>query len=314
MGVCSSSDAVNGKFSDTVPRNRSEIVKYKEQGHAYFDWLMTKDEASGIIAPRYSHFCIRWEWEPWLLLTGKNAGADVFTALDALQSTIIPCGIPVQERYCRVFPKNPFCRMMVKFYYPDKQSDPSPTYIYEEFTFNSAGEIIFIEAWSYPESTLRQGGAEGYLVENMGDPVVASDCFEGKLTDADKGVFWPDQEKIYRLSTRIPGLGTRHGKPLVLKGNDLFGTELHPEMAKAIAGDSGIKKLQLFADKYSAPFSDQFDQEHDLAQNDPARSAYMNEMEPSLTTRVKMLNDNKTQLLINTKIYFNAIIAEANAI
>lgn len=51
----------------------------------------------------------------------------------------------VEERAHRVFGEHPFGRSCVSFRYAFKKR---PVRIYEEFTFNTDGEIVFIEAWS----------------------------------------------------------------------------------------------------------------------------------------------------------------------
>ena len=56
--------------------------------------------------------------------------------------------------------------------------------IYEEFTFNDAGEITFIEAWTDEASLLPMDPAT--------DP-------------------WAEGPDVKRLSTKVPGLGTQDG-------------------------------------------------------------------------------------------------------
>lgn len=124
-----------------------------------------------------------WQKPRYRITTTRHAhfnclysiGLDLWKSLDSMQGSLIPSEIPLSERYCRIYPRNPFCRMMVKFYYPDKKTNPTPTWIYEEFTFNDRGEITFIEAWSYPERKLHSGGGCKYLVENKRDPVRLDD-------------------------------------------------------------------------------------------------------------------------------------------
>lgn len=303
MGVCASSEHGSSALSTAVLKSKPD--KYiKKHCHAYFDLIMTKTSADDSDFPSYSNYCIRWEWEPWLLLTLKNTGFDIWSALDALQSTIIPAEIPKSERFCRVFNQNPFCRMMVKFYYPSKEFDDMPSHIYEEFTFNKQGEITFVEVWSYPERSLRNGGGKGYLVENLSDPVIASDCFDNKLHESDKKVFWPKMD-MARLSTRIPGLGSESSKPLVLTGKAFVGDTLHPEMIRAIR-NSKDEHLQLFATRYSAPFAKQLYDERNLAAKDPVRNAYLKEMDPSLMTRFSRLSE-KNQAWINSTNYFESL-------
>jgi hypothetical protein len=145
---------------------------YVEQAHMYFDRLdMTTDPD---LAPNYSERSVRWEWAPWLKLTGYTRegmlGADLAARL---YTSTVP------ERDCRAFDVQPFARCYVRFLYAEGYCG-----IYEEFTFNDQGEMTFIEAWSdMPE----------YLP--MADP-------------ADT---WAEGPHVNRLSTRVPGLGGETG-------------------------------------------------------------------------------------------------------
>ena len=148
---------------------------YIEQSHAYFD---TMDyDPFGSIEPAYSERVARWEWPPWLKLTAF--GREDILAADALL-VLYPSVVP--ERDCRAFDTQPFGRCFVTFYYDDHGGLPCP--IYEEFTFNDAGEITFIEAWS---------DLPGFLP--MEDP---SDTWALGATS--------------RLSDRVPGLGRPDGR------------------------------------------------------------------------------------------------------
>jgi len=126
------------------------------------------------VKPDYSDLVIRWEWHPWLLLTGfgrRNLiNTDILLKLYSTKYDTIDC---------RYFEKEPFCRCHVIFNYSGKHIP-----IYEEFTFNNQGEITFIEAWSdYPS-----------------------------LLPMDKKDYWAEGEGIKRLSTRVPGLGNTRGR------------------------------------------------------------------------------------------------------
>ena len=94
---------------------------------------------------------------------------------------LYPSTIP--ERECLAFDVQPFSRCRVVFYYDDHDGRPCP--IYEEFTFNDAGEVTFIEAWSDLPGMRPQSDAS--------DP-------------------WGERGTIARLSTRVPGLGTPEGR------------------------------------------------------------------------------------------------------
>ena len=105
----------------------------------------------------------------------------------------------VTDRDCRAFDTQPFGRCTVVFYYDDHDGKPCP--IYEEFTFNDAGEITWIEAWS---------DVDGLRPTTSDDP-------------------W-GEDGIDRLATRIPGLGTATGTL------DLDS----PEMAAAAEADPDV--------------------------------------------------------------------------
>jgi hypothetical protein len=142
---------------------------YVEQSHRYFDTLDSTIDPQ--IRPEYSGLVVRWEWPPWLKLTGFGRDNMILTDLFL---KLIPTRIPMRD--CRFFQVQPFGRCYVVF---DYSGEPCP--IYEEFTFNDAGEMTFIEAWTdYP----------GFLP--MADP-------------ADR---WGEDPDVKRLSTRIPGLGS----------------------------------------------------------------------------------------------------------
>lgn len=145
---------------------------YVEQSIKYF---LTMESSVGItVQPNYSLMVARWEWRPWLLLTGLgNANLVMTDILLKLHPT----------RYksidCRAFPTQPYGRCHVVF---DYSGELCP--IYEEFTFNDQGEMTFIEAWSdYPTLIPMQDA-----------------------TDT-----WAEADNVKRLATRVPGLGNATG-------------------------------------------------------------------------------------------------------
>ncbi len=147
---------------------------YVDQALRYFDsYDATSDPES---RPTYAEGVLRWEWPPWLLLTGS--GRELIETVDELVLRTTPSTVPTRD--CRAFDEQPFARCRVSFMY-----EGGPCAIYEEFTFNDAGEITFIEAWS---------DQPGYLP--MDDPE----------TDP-----WGEGAGVSRLSTRVPGLGTATG-------------------------------------------------------------------------------------------------------
>lgn len=155
---------------------------YVEQGIKYF--LTMQSDIPNDVIPNYASRVVRWEWPPWLLLTGY--GKDFLIASDILLKLY-----PTQyyKLDCKFVEVQPFCRCHVIFNY---SGDSCP--IYEEFTFNDQGEITFIEAWSDFESKLPENmnaGTDGIWSEDE---------------------YWGKQDNIRRLSTKIPGLGNATGK------------------------------------------------------------------------------------------------------
>jgi hypothetical protein len=148
---------------------------YIDQGQRYFDTLDANADPES--EPTYAELVARWEWPPWLLLTGY--GRDLTLAVDEAVLVAFP-GTTVPERDCRAFEEQPFGRCRVSIDY-EGQACP----IYEEFTFNDAGEVTFVEAWSDQPALLPMDGAT--------DP-------------------WAEGAAVSRLSTRIPGLGTATGR------------------------------------------------------------------------------------------------------
>ena len=159
-----------GKLATAINRNRPKSY-YEEQCSKYFDTLASNKSITSI--PDYWDGVIRWEWPPWLLLTGKGKVAMI--GLDALLK-LYPTVVPIRE--FKVFDVQPFGRSRVTFYYGDSKD---PVHIYEEFSFNERGEMTFIEAWTDQNGLL---------------PV------PNKKTDP-----WAERKDALRLSTMIPGLG-----------------------------------------------------------------------------------------------------------
>lgn len=163
-----------GALSNCLSPTRTDD-EYIEQGQRYFDTLDASADPES--EPTYAELVARWEWPPWLLLTGY--GAELTLAVDELVLAAFP-GTTVPTRDCRAFEVQPFGRCRVSIDY-EGQACP----IYEEFTFNDAGEVTFVEAWS-DQAALLPWDVEA-------DP-------------------WAEGEGIGRLSTRVPGLGTEAGR------------------------------------------------------------------------------------------------------
>lgn len=147
---------------------------YVEQAEFYFDTLDTSAPRENV--PNYHVNVARWEWPPWLLLTGYGIPALV-EGNDTLRD-IDPSTVPTRD--CRFFDQQPFARCYIEF---DYERDTGPCKIYEEFTFNDAGEMTFIEAWS---------DLPGLLPQGEGDP-------------------WAERPDYPRLATKVPGLGNATG-------------------------------------------------------------------------------------------------------
>ncbi len=160
---------------------------YVDQGNKYFDTL--DSYAPRTSKPTYASHVIRWEWPPWLYLTGHK---DHWMVMDRL---LVLYPTRVKNRDCRSFSVQPFCRCRVTFHY---EWIDSHVEIYQEFTFNDFGEMTFIEAWS-DEAGLRPMDAE---------------------ID-----YWAEGQNVRRLSTRVPGLGRPDGRHQPLSINELARTD-----------------------------------------------------------------------------------------
>ncbi len=170
---------------------------YVEQGRRYFDTFDTSADRASI--PNYAPEVARWEWPPWLKLTGY--GRDLILATDPAALQHDPSTVPVRD--CRAFPVQPFARCHVSFQYAQGACP-----IYEEFTFNDAGEITFIEAWS---------DRAGFLP--TGDPM-------------DR---WAEGPRVHRLSTRVPGLGHGSGRVDLDAASTTAAAAADPEIADFVA-------------------------------------------------------------------------------
>ena len=185
---------------------------YAEWSSAYFDTMDTAAEIELEEMP-YSELVARWEWYPWLKLTAYTR--DNIIATDTLLQ-FYPSTIP--ERDCRFFDTQPFGRCKVVFYYEDDAHEGRGCPIYEEFTFNDAGEVTWIEAWSDVD------GLRPF------DPEVDP---------------WAETTDIGRLSTRIPGLGNAEGR-LDLNGE---------AMNAAAAVDEDVADFQTRANDWYATWA-----------------------------------------------------------
>jgi hypothetical protein len=169
---CSASGGAAAVSTCLTPHQSMEY--YAAQSNKYFDTIDSTADRQSI--PIYSELVARWEWPPWLKLTAY--GKDNILQIDAALIQGTPS--PVVGRDCRGFRVQPFGRCRVSFAY---EGGPCP--IYEEFTFNDAGEMTFIEAWS---------------------------DLPGLLPTADASDRWAEHAGVHRLSTKVPGLGSATGQ------------------------------------------------------------------------------------------------------
>jgi hypothetical protein len=150
---------------------------YIDQAQRYFDALDRSAPPDRV--PTYSERVARWEWPPWLKLTGYTKAQ--LEQTDKLVKQFAPA--VVSARDCRFFVQQPFARCRVSFDY-DSQEDAKGCPIYEEFVFNEAGEITFVEAWSdLPGLT---------PITDPADP-------------------WAERSAIHRMASKLPGLGSPSG-------------------------------------------------------------------------------------------------------
>jgi hypothetical protein len=202
---CAGDDALSSCLSPTLTADY-----YVQWSNGYFNTMDTAEDRD--VVPPYSEFVARWEWYPWLKLTAF--GFDNIVATDQLLR-FYPSTIP--ERDCRFFDTQPFGRCRVVFYYEDEAHEGRGCPIYEEFTFNDAGEITWIEAWS---------DLPGFLPMADDDP-------------------WAEGSDVDRLSTRIPGLGNADGRI------DLNGEAMNA----AAARDEDVADFQTRANDWYATWS-----------------------------------------------------------
>lgn len=172
---------------------------YVSEALRYFDTLDVSADPASI--PDYGETVARWEWPPWLLLTGfgRSDMIDVSAGLRLVD----PSTVPVRD--CRYFDHQPFARCFVVFEYAGGACP-----IYEEFVFDAAGRMTFIEAWSD--------------LPGLRPQTDAMDPFGARRT-------------FYRLSTRVPGLGHQDG----------LLDPTSPAMRSAAASDPHLAELALRA-------------------------------------------------------------------
>lgn len=144
---------------------------YIDQSIKYF--LTMESSVSPLVIPNYAPRVVRWEWPPWLLLTGYQRFNLIWTDIVL---KLNPTAYAVLN--CQAFDVQPFGRCHVVF---DYSGELCP--IYEEFTFNDEGQITFIEAWT---------DQPGWTPTSDDD-------------------YWAQENIPGRLANRVPGLGTETG-------------------------------------------------------------------------------------------------------
>ena len=135
------------------------------------------------IHPRYSDLVVRYEFPPWLLTTGFGV-----VTMKNVDEVLRLYTTDYKKIECRFFDRQPFGRCHVVFLYGEDdlntvEDERAECPIYEEFTFNDAGKITFIEAWTDHDGSL---------------PMHKED-------------YWAEADDVKRLSTWIPGLGSKNG-------------------------------------------------------------------------------------------------------
>lgn len=175
----------NLKDKTPIALESSYIVEDFKRRRQWREWVPNwwKDFRE-TVHPRYNQTVVRFEFFPWLLTTG-------FGPMTMKNTNEILRVYPTNYKDfdCRTFSQQPFVRCRVTFIFGPldsegghKRSQECP--IYEEFTFNSKGEISFIEAWT---------DSPGFLPMDSDDP-------------------WAEEESVRRLSTFVPGLGSDSGR------------------------------------------------------------------------------------------------------
>ena len=192
VDTCEGADALS---TCSAPTQSPEY--YIAQSSAYFDTMDYTVELDDW--PPYSENIARWEWPPWLKLTAFTK--DNIEATDTLLQLYPSI---VTDRECVFMDTQPFGRCYVVFYYDAHDGKPCP--IYEEFTFNDAGEITFIEAWS---------DVDGLRPQSTDDK-------------------WAEAKNIHRLSTKVPGLGNSDGNIDIHSESMLTAAQNDPDIADFI--------------------------------------------------------------------------------
>lgn len=167
------SSSVAGAAVSTQLKPKFEAKYYVDQGLNYFDTL--DSYATNVSTPKYAENVIRWEWHPWLKLTGYKRWMMPIDVLPKLYPT------RVTNRDCRFFEVQPFCRCRVWFEYLGLTA---PVKIYEEFTFNDFGEITFIEAWT-DERESDPWGEEG-TINRLSTRIPGLGTPHGLVTERDR--------------------------------------------------------------------------------------------------------------------------------
>lgn len=159
-------------MSPAMPAPKTALTPeyFQNEAYAYFDSI--DFFVFGRPAPHYASSVVRWEWHPWLQLTGYGRWSLKFDVLQKLYPTRI------RNRNCSVHANAPQVRCHVTFGYIGQSKTAA---IYEEFTFNEVGEISFIEAWSDTSDITAQ--AEAGTLKRMSVLAQQSDSQDPDVLD-----------------------------------------------------------------------------------------------------------------------------------
>jgi len=208
-----------GAMASCLQFNESMRAHYLRNAELYWDSL---DPNFPLEFPQYGQNVIRFEWPPWLLLTGY--GKDKIRLEDTADRDLDPYTIPKVARHCWIEMISPFARCVVELWAtgssmpnPDGNGTvPEKCRIYEEFTFNAVGDVTFVEAWS---ASIPKPVRLSTRVPGIGQPVNPIDPHDGYVwrpvaeKDPDVNALWlMIQNTITEAASLYGAMHAIHGK------------------------------------------------------------------------------------------------------